>query len=79
MKYNVAALIPDIPTEVEDQLARQEFLMSKVIKNTEDDKDEDGDYGVGSTYPSVAETDGDWEKEIVEVVLDDDEEENKEG
>lgn len=35
----VAAIIPDVPTEVDIQLARNEFITGKVFDNIEDDDD----------------------------------------
>ena len=83
-KHVVAEVIPDIPMEVETQLARQEFLMSKVIGNLEDDQEDDAIVATGSANILISETDGDWEKEIEEPLEDDadDDEgggENKEG
>lgn len=61
MKYAISVIMPDVPSEVQMQLARQEFLTDKVIQNEIDD-DED-DYEPSSSRASIiiAETDGDWE------------------
>ncbi len=55
----VAYYVPDTPTEVQLQLERQEFLVSKVIYNCEDDDDDaQPDVSVTSNY-IVDQTDND--------------------
>jgi hypothetical protein len=41
VKYGLALAVPDVPHEVDIQLARQEFIVSKVFDNAEDENDED--------------------------------------
>ena len=41
MKEAIAAVIPDVPAEVEIQLARQEYIVGKVLDNIPDDDDDD--------------------------------------
>mmetsp|Transcript_20422 Transcript_20422/g.69393 ORF Transcript_20422/g.69393 Transcript_20422/m.69393 type:complete len:748 (+) Transcript_20422:84-2327(+) len=41
IKYILALIVPDLPEEVDIQLKRQEFLVSKVIENAEDEQDDD--------------------------------------
>ena len=41
LKYSISVLIPDRPPDVDMQLQRQEFLISKVIDDTNDDEDGD--------------------------------------
>jgi len=41
VKYALAIIVPDVPFEVDIQLARQSFIISKVIDNAEDENDDD--------------------------------------
>ncbi len=59
-KFALALLIPDVPTDVDIQLQRQQFIVSKVIHNAPDQDDEDlvKDQGKLTDY-AVFQTDGD--------------------
>lgn len=41
VKYGLSLAVPDVPYEVEIQLARQQFIVSKVFDNAEDENDEE--------------------------------------
>jgi len=79
-KYCISIFVEEMPREVEMQLERQEFLVSKVLY---DKKDEDGDDTVskGNKGPAniiIEQTDYDWilpglsqEEELMNVNIDD--------
>jgi len=79
-KYCISIFVEEMPREVEMQLERQEFLVSKVLY---DKKDDDGDDAIskGSKGPTniiIEQTDYDWilpgqnqEDEILQVDVDD--------
>lgn len=57
-QFAVSAFIPDVPHEVEMQLQRQEFIVSKVIDKTPDEdfgeEEESEDSGIASKSPLPA-------------------------
>jgi hypothetical protein len=40
VKEIIAAVIPDVPAEVDIQLARQEYIIGKVLDNIQDEDDD---------------------------------------
>ena len=61
IKYVIGVIIPDVPADVEMQLARQDFLMDKIIFDKADDIDEDFEPSGAKANFNIFETDGDWE------------------
>ena len=60
IKYAIALTIPDVPLDVEIQLKRQNFIISKIVDNAVDDDDDFLDEKVGiSTEYTIRITDDD--------------------
>lgn len=59
-KYLVDQIIDDVPEEVQMQLDRQEFLVSKVINGQRDEAEEDFKGGDSATPIRIQVTDNDW-------------------
>lgn len=62
IKFFVGEILPDVPEEVEMQLARQDFIISKVLDDAGDD-DHEGEMEVqkDNTIPEIEKTDDDWD------------------
>lgn len=75
VKYFIGEILPDTPEEVDMQLKRQEFIVSKVLENKPDDKDDELELKKDNTIPEIEKTDKDWDGIETE---DKEEEENKE-
>jgi hypothetical protein len=60
-KFVLSEIIPDTPEEVEIQLARQEFMVSKVIEEIPDEEEEEFIGSKVRTAIIVRVTDEDWD------------------
>lgn len=66
----ISAVMDDMPEEVAMQLARTDFLVSKVIEDTKDLLEDDGDVIASTSNIIIAQTDFDWiHPEAEEVVV----------
>jgi len=61
IKYFVGEILPDVPEEVEMQLARQDFIISKVLANEGDEDEEEMEVQKDNTIPEIDKTDRDWD------------------
>lgn len=60
LKYVLSVVIEDVPPEVQMQLDRQEFIVSKVVANVADEKDEEFVEGRTPINFTIHSTDPDW-------------------
>lgn len=55
LQATIMAVIPDIPEEIEYQLARTEFIVSRLIDRVDDPNDEDTSHNVSEEDPIIFE------------------------
>ena len=78
LKFAIAAVVDDVPHEVDLQLQRQEFIVSKVIEGEPDEINEDFKPPDEKSNVMIGDTDYDWETDNGDSEDDDDDDEEEE-